>query len=688
MSQSTGGGSGADSVDSLIEELAAAPSLDIPESRPSRSLAPGLQVGRYVLVRPLGQGGMGTVWEASHVVSKKHFALKVFRDDLPEKARRRFAREARLATAVHHPGVVEVHDCFEAENGSPVIVMELLQGETLGALLRRELPPPERAALIVADVVAIVRAAHAAGIVHRDLKPENIFLCHECSRGPRVRVLDFGIARAFDPAVDPANDTITQAGTVVGTPQYMAPEQLFGEVVDESADVWALGVILYECIKGSRPLEGVSVVRVARNLVRHGVPPLPPGSCPEHVRVAVQSMLAVERGERLRRLDEIELLLRNWAAGELPRGVSTRLGRWFAAAFGVVALAVPVARRARTTGTVPVTAPDAAERGHATAHADAPRLTVATEAPRTSSRGKLLDEWRRAIESRTAGRVAINLRWPGATGYRGGERALVTRLRSAQVDGALLGARGLRLAFPMFAAAELPGVVDSWQKVDWIRTHLREPLKSSLGGEGYGLVAFDDDGCERIMTRGHAVRRPADLRNLRMATIDNDPLAPVIASVVSGIVPVALSCWDVADAVAAGARFDVSMIVGTAADADRFQWTKVVDGVTRMPVLCGSGALIVRSSAYERLGAEAREAMDEVSLQLEEALSSRVRKEDTAASLRLLHSLVATEPSEDDRAAWRRAFLRAVHHADGSLPIPNALVTQVLALSGEIDALH
>jgi TRAP-type C4-dicarboxylate transport system substrate-binding protein len=228
--------------------------------------------------------------------------------------------------------------------------------------------------------------------------------------------------------------------------------------------------------------------------------------------------------------------------------------------------------------------------------------------------------------------------------------------------------------------------VDSWQKVDWIRAHLREPLRTSLTSEGYELLAFEDEGCERIMTRGHAVRRPLDLAKVRMAALDSDPVAPLIASVVPGILSIPLPSSEVVDAVAAGPRLGVSAVVGTAVDAERYQWTKVIDGITRMPVLCASGALVLRSGAYEKLAADERQAVDEASLRFEEILAPHLRKEDTAASLRLLRALNATESSVDDRAAWQRAFRHAAEQTDGSLP--KAMVTQVLALSREIDALH
>ena len=537
---------------------------------------------------------------------------------------------------------------------------------------------------MLAEVVAIVRAAHAAGVVHRDLKPENIFLCNDAMRGPTVRVLDFGIARLVEPSLDPANDTITQAGTIIGTPQYMAPEQLFGDpVVDERADVWALGVILYECITGSRPVEGNNVARVARHLSRDGVPELGAGSCPDAVRAAVGAMLTVERADRVQPLDAVEVMLRECAAGKL-RSRRARPRSMLVGIVAALALAVVGVRHQVASGSAPAAAPVLGM--NASAPTGAPQITIATEAPRSSASGRLFEAWRRAVLSRTGGHVSINVRWPGITGYRGGERTLVTRLRTLQIDGALVGARALRLAFPSVAAVELPGIVDSWTKVDWVREHLRDPLRAAFAGDGYQLLAFQDEGCERIVTRGHPVRRPTDLTKLRVAALENDPIAPLFASVVPGIVSMGLGLSDVADAFVAGPRFGVSAVVGTAADAERFQWTKAVDAVTQMPVLCASGALVLRTSAYERLAADERAAFDEAAAHLEEQSGPRLRKEDTVASLRLLRTLSIVEPTVADRREWQRAFRRAAAQADGSLP--RALVEQVLALSRDIDALQ
>src|SRR5690349_15049968 len=156
-----------------------------------------LIAGRYRLEHPLGEGGMGTVWAATHTVTRRSVAMKFLKDSMRHRKdlRERFLREAAAASALKHPNVVEIIDVFDFAEGCPVMVMELLAGETLGAkLLRDERLSMEETAAVMLPVVSAVGAAHALGIVHRDLKPDNLFLL-EGSAEPRVKVLDFGIAK-------------------------------------------------------------------------------------------------------------------------------------------------------------------------------------------------------------------------------------------------------------------------------------------------------------------------------------------------------------------------------------------------------------------------------------------------------------------------------------------------------------
>ncbi|RKS68831.1 serine/threonine-protein kinase [Actinomadura pelletieri DSM 43383] len=199
-------------------------------------VAPGDRLGeRYRLDRPLGAGGMATVWRAVDLVLDRAVAVKVPREGWPEEFTRRLRQEAKAAAGLAHPSITGVHDYGE-QDGVPYVVMELLDGESLAARLARGPLPWHEAAEICARVADALAAAHAAGIVHRDIKPANIFLATV-----GVKVLDFGIA-----FTGPA----TPGGPVLGTPAYVAPELLSGTRPTAAADVFSLGVVLHEAVTG------------------------------------------------------------------------------------------------------------------------------------------------------------------------------------------------------------------------------------------------------------------------------------------------------------------------------------------------------------------------------------------------------------------------------------------------------
>ena len=212
--------------------------------------------GRYEVIDVIGEGGMGTVYEVRHVALGRRFALKVLRRDIADAEHTaRFLQEAKAAAAIGHPNIVAVSDFGEVRLGGPesaavpYFVMEFLTGISLAALLRSEKTlSPQRAAGILLQCASGLAAAHAAGVIHRDLKPDNVFLTPTAEK-EFVKLLDFGVAKMV------GQGRLTRAGMVFGTPHYMSPEQAAGQSVDHRADVYALGVILYECFAGHVPFE-------------------------------------------------------------------------------------------------------------------------------------------------------------------------------------------------------------------------------------------------------------------------------------------------------------------------------------------------------------------------------------------------------------------------------------------------
>jgi predicted Ser/Thr protein kinase len=210
---------------------------------------------RFRLLRPLARGGMGEVFLAEQISLGRTVALKVLRRDLREQPgmNERFQREATLLAQVDHPAVVGIIE-YGLHEGASVLVMEYVEGRTLEAALEKGDLTPQQAYRILMQVVDGLSAIHAAGIVHRDLKPENVLLS-PALRGERARLLDFGIARLADAAADSA---LSQIGVVLGTPEYLSPEQAAGIRVDARSDLYSFGLIAYRCLTGSLPFQGDS----------------------------------------------------------------------------------------------------------------------------------------------------------------------------------------------------------------------------------------------------------------------------------------------------------------------------------------------------------------------------------------------------------------------------------------------
>jgi predicted Ser/Thr protein kinase len=253
----------------------------IPPGVESPDLTGTVLLGRYRLLAKLGAGGMGTVYLGEHTSIGKKFAIKVLGNEFAHRSDlvKRFLREAQAASMISQANVVEISDFGDTPDGSVFFVMEFLDGEDLGEMLRREgrLPWPRVRHLIV-QVCHALEAAHAAGIVHRDMKPDNCFRISKQGDPDFIKVIDFGIAKVE--TGDTAGKGLTQTGMIFGTPEYMSPEQAQGEKIDHRADIYAVGVIMYQLLCGQQPFTGSSFMAV---LTKHmfDVPRAPSEVAPE-----------------------------------------------------------------------------------------------------------------------------------------------------------------------------------------------------------------------------------------------------------------------------------------------------------------------------------------------------------------------------------------------------------------------
>ena len=280
------------------------------------ALAPGtLLAGKFRVVSRLGEGGMGSVYEIEHELTKHRRALKLLHKSmaaLPSVVER-FLREASAAGRVGNPHITETFDAGVLDSGEPYLVMEILRGEPLSARIARGKMPILEVVDLVGQAAAGVHAAHLAGIVHRDLKPDNLFITEGPDGRPFVKILDFGISK-FD-AKKTGGLQLTQEGAALGTPYYMPPEQIRGEgSLDARADVYALGVILYECLSGVRPFEAETLAHLAI-LIHTGQPApisqhrpdLPPGFAE-----LVHGAMATDRGQRTQTAGDLRGMLERY----------------------------------------------------------------------------------------------------------------------------------------------------------------------------------------------------------------------------------------------------------------------------------------------------------------------------------------------------------------------------------------
>jgi len=275
---------------------------------------------KYRLVSLLGEGGMGSVYEAQHELINRRLAVKFLHPQYAnnEEVVTRFQREAQAAAKIGHENIIEITDMGSAEDESPYIVMEYLEGKDVKVLLETEgVQSVERTARIMVQALSALQAAHDAGIIHRDLKPENIFLIHKSSNPDYVKLLDFGISKFKELETD-GQKALTQTGTVLGTPHYMSPEQARGEQnLTPRSDIYAMGVIMYQMLTGHLPFDAPNYNALLIKILTED-PPLPEilnPDLPEDIAETIKIAMARDPEDRFMDCDEFKARLVGYVPG-------------------------------------------------------------------------------------------------------------------------------------------------------------------------------------------------------------------------------------------------------------------------------------------------------------------------------------------------------------------------------------
>ena len=290
---------------------------------------------RYKIEELLGEGGMGFVYRARHKVIDKKIAVKVLRADLARDTEitDRFRQEARAASSIGNPHIIDISDFGDLPDGSTYFVMEFLDGKSLASLIDSKIHLPiDRICHIAAQIADGLAAAHQGGIVHRDLKPDNIFLIVRGADKDFVKILDFGIAKVTN---DGANK-LTKAGAVFGTPHYMSPEQAAGATIDHRTDIYSLGVIMYEMTSGQLPFNADNFMGI---LTQHmykapvpiralvPVPDRPAVECPPTLEAVILKCMSKKPEQRYQSMDELVADLQKVREGAVPSAVGEMMAR-------------------------------------------------------------------------------------------------------------------------------------------------------------------------------------------------------------------------------------------------------------------------------------------------------------------------------------------------------------------------
>lgn len=302
-------------------------------------------------------------------------------------------------------------------------------------------------------------------------------------------------------------------------------------------------------------------------------------------------------------------------------------------------------------------------------------LRVASLAPKNSSWGKVYAVWEKALLKKTDGKLEVQMFF---NGVQGGEDAMVSKLKTGQLDGAALTSVGLSYIYKNVLVLQLPGVMTKWSELDEVRNALAPELEAGLKGAGFKVVGWGDIGLVRQFSKGFEIHKPDDLKNRRPATWRNEPMGPAVYSSIGNVVPVVVDPMEVLPNLRSGA---IDSINAPALAAEQLQWTPYLDHVSDQVSVCAVGGLVFKAGALEALPADLLQTFDELQKRASQTQLDRIRKLDQEAYDRLLTKMTLVKMTQAERDVWEK-LLRKVVKGLARGTFDKALVNKVLKIRG------
>ncbi len=302
-------------------------------------------------------------------------------------------------------------------------------------------------------------------------------------------------------------------------------------------------------------------------------------------------------------------------------------------------------------------------------------LRLATIAPKSSAWGKVYTAWQRALEKKTDGKLGLDIYF---NGVQGNEDAMVSKIRTGQLDGAAITATGISTIFRDVLVLQLPGVLTTWEQLDRVRSQLQPELEAGIRAKGFNIVGWGDVGLVRQFTKGFEIHRPDDVKNRRPAVWRNEPTGPALYAAIGNVVPVPVDAMEMLPALRAGT---VNVIAAPALAAEQLQWTPYLDHVNDQVIVCAVGGMIFKAGVLESLPGDIRGVWDDVQKRATESQQGRIRQLDRDAYDRITTKMTPVKLTEAERDEWEK-LLRKVVKSLAYGTYDKALVNRVLTARG------